>query len=120
MNASDPRFVPDGLPRVWVSRHAADRIREHHPHAGVNGCRALLAIASPVQPEVVAGLLGRSLEGVRDRYLVAADRRGVFVVAAYSEATRPGSDALPETLVTYVRLSPSQVEAAVRLWPVEP
>ncbi|MCK6528644.1 hypothetical protein L6R50_14160 [Myxococcota bacterium] len=60
---------------------------------------------------MVAPLLGRSLEGVLDRYFLADDRRGVLVVVRSHPSVH-----LPWTLVTYLRFGPAQRAFAVRIW----
>lgn len=95
---------------LWVSRHALERLREHHPKAGVRGALALLTLAQEVEPGFIAPFLGRRLEAVRDRYLISADRGGVFVVVRAPEGAR-----FPWTVVTYLRFGDNQQAVAVRL-----
>lgn len=100
---------------VWVSRHALDRVREHHPNAGVRGALALLARADEVAAGFIAPFLDRRLEDVRDRYLIAADRKGCFVIVRAG-----GSGRLPWTMITYLRFDAHQEDVASRLldpWP---
>lgn len=95
---------------VWVSAHALERVRVHHPHTDVWGVLALLARAEAVTAGFVAPLLGRRLEDVRDGYLVSPDRRGCFVVAASTVRAR-----FPWTLITYLRFFEYQTQVATRL-----
>ncbi|MBM4367834.1 MAG: hypothetical protein FJ102_16595 [Deltaproteobacteria bacterium] len=105
--ASSPSIVDEG---VYVTPHALDRLREHHPNAGVRGALALLARAQEVEAGLAAAFLGRSLDGVRDRYFMSADRRGIFAVARSYEGR-----SFPWALVTYLRFGPHQQDVAERL-----
>lgn len=102
-----PSLVEEG---IYVSPHALDRLREHHPNVGVRGALALLARAQEVESAFIAPFLGRPLEAVRDRYLVSFDRRGVFVVAP-SRTQGPS----PWTARTYLRFGPYQQAVAEQL-----
>jgi hypothetical protein len=102
-----PSLVEEG---VYVSPHALDRLREHHPNVGVRGALTLLAYAQEVESGLIAPFLGRSLNAVRDRYLVSCDRRGVFVIAV-SRSAGPS----PWTAVTYLRFGPYQQSVAEQL-----
>lgn len=95
---------------VYVSPHALQRLRLHHPKAGVRGALALLSRAQAVEPGLIAPFLGRGLNAVRDRYFVSACRRGVFVVA---KSRHEG--AFPWALVTYLRFGPHQQSEAARI-----
>ncbi len=102
--------LPLDVSTVRVTRHARDRLREHHPHVGVRGALALLARAKDVEPHLIAPILGRSLDGVPDRYLIAADRRGCFVIARSGESAR-----FPWYMPTYLRFDVRQEEEVARL-----
>lgn len=102
-----PTLVDEG---VYVSLHAPERLREHHPNVGVRGTLALLSRAREVEPGFIAPFLGRSLDGVRDRYFVSGDHRGVFVIAP-SRKVGPS----PWTAVTYLRFAPHQQAVAEQL-----
>lgn len=104
--APPPNPVVEG---VFLSEHLLERVREHHPRAGVRGGLALLERATEVEPGLVAPLLGRRLESTNSRYLVAYDRRGVFVIEPTPD--RP----FPWTGVTYLRFGAYQQEVAERL-----
>lgn len=95
---------------VYVTGHALDRLRLHHPRVGVRGALALLAEAREVEPGIIAPFLGRSLEGVRDRYFLSACGWGAFVLAASRSAGRS-----KWVLITYLRFGPYQHEVAQRL-----
>ena len=72
----------------------------------------MLDRAREVDRESVAGLLHRSVEATRDQYFLASDYMGLFVLVPN---VREG--AAPWTLVTYIRLMPSQQAEARKLWP---
>ena len=95
---------------LFLSRHATDRVREHHPNARIRGTLAMLNRAEEIESGTAAGLMGRKPGETPDRYFLAFDRRGIFVIAR--------GNYMPWTLVTYVRLGDSQQEVALRLWPV--
>ena len=101
-------------PAVWVSGHALDRLREHYPDANGWSAGQLLLAAVEVPGDVVREMLQRAVAKPSDRYFLAADRRGLFVLAP---STRSGSPFL-YTLVTYLRFSPWQAELAERLYPL--
>lgn len=95
---------------VYVTRHALDRLREHYPDTGIRGALRLLERATGIDPGLAAAFLGRSPNGVRDRYFMSADRRGIFTVAHSREGC-----SFPWALVTYLRFSAYQQEVANRL-----
>lgn len=97
---------------VFVTSHAQERAHEHYPNMGVRGILTLLRRSIEVEGGTIAPLLGRSLEAVRDRYFLTADRRGILVVKA---ADRPGW--APWVLITYLRFGETQAATAKRLWP---
>lgn len=96
---------------AWITRHARERLQEHHPNIGIRGSLALLGAAIPMAAEVAAGVLARTDSGVQDRYLLAEDRAGIFVVVHCPE--RP----IPDVLVTYIRLGQAQQDLMWRLYP---
>lgn len=98
------------LEGVHVSRHALERLREHHQTVGVRGALALLDRSTDIDPELAAVFLGRSLAGVCDQYFMSADRRGILVVAAGAEGGN-----FPWVLVTYLRFGPRQQAVAEQL-----
>ena len=99
--------VADG---VFVTFHARERLRLHHPNAGVRGALALLDRSTEVEPGFIAPFIGRRAETLQDRYFVATDRSGVFVVARSFEG-----GTFPWALVTYLRFGQYQQEVAERL-----
>ena len=96
---------------AWITAHARERLQEHHPNIGTRGALALLQAAIPVPAEVVAGFLARKDSAVQDRYLLAEDRAGIFVLVHCPER------AIPDVLVTYIRLGQAQQDLAWRLYP---
>ncbi len=118
----DSGFVGRPLPRltrkpshvaVWVSEHAAARVAEHHDVSSRWAVVEMIDRAIEMPVEVVMGVLRRVHAGTGDRYFLAADRRGIFVLAT----SRIPDSAFAYTLVTYLRLSASQVEQVERLYP---
>lgn len=95
---------------VYVSRRALRRLQLRHPRTGVRGALALLSRAEEVEPGLIAPFLGRGLNAVRDRCLVSACRRGVFVVA---RGRLDGG--LPWVLVLYLRFGAPPQAVAERL-----
>lgn len=96
---------------VFVTRHAQERLREHHPYAGVRGALAMLSRSTEVSGGVVAGLLHRSIEATQDYYYLSEDYSGIFVLVW----SREGAES-EMTMITYIRLMPSQQAEARRLW----
>ncbi len=107
-HASPSRMVVEQ--GVFVTSHAVERLREHHPRVGIRGTLALLARATEIEQGLAATFLGRSLAGVRDRYFLSADRRGIFAVARSFEGS-----SFHWVLVTYLRFGNYQQEVAERL-----
>jgi hypothetical protein len=101
--------------RIWITRHARTRLQEHHPNIGVPGSTAMLFRAMPVEPGIVAGLLHRQESAVLDRYFLAEDRLGLFVVAERPDLK--DESVTWRVLVTYIRFLPSQVAQVNALWP---
>ena len=105
------RDIPELFGDVHVTGHALDRLREHHPNAGVRGALRMLGEALPIAGGEVAGFLQRPLHLARDEYFLAFDDRGIFVLAPrMRESDRARS------MVTYIRLSLSQQERAREIW----
>lgn len=98
---------------VWVSEHAIGRVAEHHPIRSRWDVVELIDRAIEMPLEVVLGILRRVRAGPGDRYFLADDRRGIFVLAT----SRIPDSAFVYTMVTYLRLSPSQIELVERLYP---
>ena len=99
---------------VWVTAHVRERLREHHPFIGTRGARAMFERSTEISREVAAGLLCRQMSAVQDRYYLAEDRRGLFVLLERPHHVRP--DETWRSLVTYIRFGPAQVEVATRLY----
>ena len=95
---------------VYVSEHALGRLRQHHPSVGIRGTLALLMAATEIEPGMAAAFLGRSLEAVRDRYFLSADRRGIFTLARSFEGR-----GFKWVIITYLRFGQYQQEVAERL-----
>lgn len=102
------------MPAVWVSRHALDRVAEHHSITSRLDAVRLIDDSIEMAVEVVLTILRRVNAGSGDRYFLAADRRGIFVL---TPSAHPGSPFL-YTVVTYIRFAPSQTELVSRLYPV--
>ena len=103
----------DGLPAVWVSQHALDRVHQHHPRVGNHGAREMVASAIEIDRGVAAELLQRRDVNPADLYLLASDRRGLLVVAP----SRLAGSRYTHTLVTYLRFGQMQTALAERLYP---
>jgi hypothetical protein len=103
-----PSIVDDG---VFVTRHALERLQLHHPCSNYHDALRLLGAAQEMEAGLAAPFLGRSLAGVQDRYWMASDRRGIFVVV---RNRTQGS--FPWVLITYLRFGPYQQAVAVRLF----
>jgi hypothetical protein len=96
---------------VFIRPHALERFQEHHPDATRFSLCRELERATEVEGAFLAPFLGRRLEGVRDRYKVAQDGWGVFVLAL----NRNPEAFFPWVLVTYLRFGVYQRETMVRL-----
>jgi hypothetical protein len=107
--------VSGPLGYVWISPHAVERVAQHHPLTDKRDVSARLDLATEIEQGAAAGLLDRSMEAVQDRYFLAHDRRGIFVVAETDNRNEPGT--IWRVLVTYVRFEASQEALAHNLWP---
>lgn len=104
------------MPAVWVSGHARERVAEHHDVRSAWAVCELIDAATEIEPDLACTILQRRQPRGpgRDRYFLAADRRGLFVIApSWIEGS-----AFAYTLVTYLRFSPSQVDAVSKLYPL--
>lgn len=91
---------------VRFTRHALDRLREHHPEVRTfNDARDLFARANEIEIWKAIQLLRRDYANKRSTYHLAIDRRGVFVL-----------DKNTLEVVTYLRLDQQQQINAVKLW----
>lgn len=105
------------MPAVWVSGHARERVAEHHDVRSAWAVCELIDAATEIEHDLARAILQRRTlrEPGRDRYLLAADRRGMFVVApSWVEGS-----AFAYTLVTYLRFSEGQTAALANLFPTE-
>lgn len=93
-----------------VQYHAVERFQQHHPHLEEYGLLGALRRSWEVSAGVARSVCGRSPGGGAkgDRYFVADDCRGIFVVSA------------SRVLVTYLRMSYSQQNWLREAWPGEP
>ena len=109
--SSDPELA------VWITRHALDRLGEHVPGITVRAAGRLLLEADEVPGDIAREMLRRRTAVSADRYLLAADRRGMFILApAELEAST-----FVYTMVTYLRFGPWQTALAERLYsPAKP
>ena len=110
-SASGRAVVDAGL---YITGHATERFRKHHPHADWRMGLRCVASAVEVSQGAIAPLIGRSVKAVPDRYFLTADRQGVWVVAP----GRPGASR-PWSAVTYLRFQAYQKQLAERLWKEE-
>ncbi len=105
------------MPAVWVSGHARDRVAEHHDVPSAWSVCELIDAATEVEPELARAILQRrpSRELRLDRYFLAVDRRGMFVLApSWVEGS-----AFVYTLVTYLRFSEGQTAALADMFQPE-
>lgn len=102
--------APSDLASLYVTRHAVERLGEHHADADLALAASLLAAAVEIDPGLAAGLVRRRLEGVQDHYLLTADGRGMFVVARARPELGPAW-----VVVTYLRLGVVAARAALKL-----
>lgn len=103
---------------VWITRHALERLEEHFPGVTVWSARGLLNRALEVDVGTIMPVLGRRItdkwKSDHSRYFLPETREGVLVLkASLSTAT----NAMPWTMVTYLRLEQSQRSLVDRLWP---
>ncbi len=108
-----PLLIVDIRSNVWITRQALERLQEHYPAIGVPGAHRLLDASQHIAQGEASGFLCRPMEACQDEYFIAPGRAGIFVMAC-------GRNRLPTdrpwSLVTYLRLAPSQVAQAVALW----
>jgi len=85
----------------FISTHTLERLREHYPAIGFRGARQMIEESTPMDPALVAAILQRSMERVRDHYRRTPRGDGIFVIVKRDNGW---------AAVTYLRLSPSQVQ----------
>ncbi len=91
---------------VRFTRHALERLREHHPEVRTfTEARDLFARANTIETDKAVPLLRRDYANKRSSYHLACDRRGVFVL-----------DKNTNECVTYLRLDQQQQISAVKQW----
>lgn len=106
-----PADLPPEMADWYVSRHALERVHEHHPNTGWRGVLRMLGRATPLQQGEASAVLCRHPDACRDRYYLSHDRRGIYVVAPQA----PGNvDSF--SVVTYIRLGMGQQGEAMRIW----
>lgn len=104
--------LPPHVADVYVTAHALERLHEHHPNAGWKGALWILSRCTPLDRALVAQFLQRDPRACRDEYFLTPERNGIFVLAP----GRGRETDRARSMVTYLRLSPWQVELATRLW----
>ena len=98
--------------QVVPTVHAIEAYRIHHPEAERLDVQRGLRDAEEIDPIAAHGLAGRvRAPNPGDRFFLAADRQGVFVVAAGR-----GPLAGKLALITYLRFQASQVRFACQHW----
>ncbi len=95
---------------VFVTPHAVARLTADYPRIRVDDVWEMIAHAREVAPAMAAVLLNRKAIEVKDRYLVSADRNGLFVIRRSPEMPKP------LTCVTWVSFSEAQRKAAKIVW----
>jgi hypothetical protein len=103
---------------TFFTRHAMDRIREHHPRCGIAGAKDLLAAALEVPVEQLRPILLRKVEKNDVRYFLSRDRDGVFVIGQ-QRARGDTAERFPLVCITYLRLNDDVMARALKLWPKE-
>lgn len=104
LGAAPIRFVQPA-PAVRFTRHALERLREHHDVDDFNAARDQFAIATEIDVTKAIKLLRRDYANKRSIYLLARDHRGVFVL-----------DKNTNEVVTYLRLDSIQMNEAAKQW----
>jgi hypothetical protein len=97
----------------YITPHALERLQEHYSNKiGIRGALTVLRSSLEVQSGVVAGLLGRTMEAVQDRYFLPREKKGLFVIVDRDTHVQSGY-----VVVTYIRFGSQQQTAAAKLWP---
>jgi hypothetical protein len=90
------------MKQIYIKLHALDRYREHYPAADFTDMEAAyLYDAQDIDPGLVSAILQRRGRTPNDTYRLSSDCRGIFVVHHQERFELP-------TLITYIRLQPSQ------------
>lgn len=102
---------------VIVSTHALERYKLHHPRAGWSTVRKAFQTGVPIDPWTGRHLRGPDYmeEDTSGDYIVAPDRRGVFIYVNEPAADDPGT--LISFIVTYLRFQQQQETFAWKSWP---
>lgn len=84
-----------------MSYHALERYREHHPEASTDEMNRAITAGEQIDGDLVQALCGRSgRASIEDRFVLAPDARGIFVIVG-------------DTVRTYLRLG-SEAQRIVR------
>lgn len=81
----------------YVTTHALERYRLHHPDAKVPDARFAVNQGTPLDPDFIQRLTCRGMDWKGSRYISSPDGRGVFVL-----------DREYTTVITYLRLNSAQ------------
>jgi hypothetical protein len=100
MVARRHRSEPPTRENVRCTSHALERYRLHQPAATINDVLDAWQWAESVSAELAQTLTGRRLRTTRDRYRIAPDHRGMFVLSEHHR--RSGQ----WVLITYLRFTP--------------
>ena len=95
----------------FITEHALDRFREHHPQATMDDLWDHLRYGTAADPSAVKTLLQRTYNPEGDKYVLSPDRRGIF---ALGPDKYHGADYVVKT---YMRLSPWHRELVLAWWP---
>jgi len=100
MSATVIRQIPvkQREPKPYVTYHAQERFREHHPGATWDDVRNYIRFGTRVDGRVLCEMLGRRYARREDVYVLSPDRKGVFVLTPKGD---PRNKQM--TVVTYLR-----------------
>lgn len=82
---------------MYITPHALDRYRLHHPRADIRDVLVAVRWGTPETPAFAQAITGRRREDPSCAYVVAPDSRGMFVIHKEND-----------TLITYLPFLPRQ------------
>lgn len=100
---------------IYVTRHAVDRYRLHHPGADWRDVLDGWDRGTDLEPETASALAGRAWSRRGSWYRLTSNRRGLLVVTRSCRR-----DGAPFILKTYLRFLESQQRFAETHWPRSP
>lgn len=99
---------------TYITKHSLRAFRKQHPRAVVADILGNLARGKIVSKDLALAIAGRKKKKTTSIYVLAPDRRGMFVIEPDNSLVETFSR--PHTMVTYLRFSLIQEEFVIKHW----